>query len=1122
MKKFLLSLMLLIVAGGMGMQVNAAWRIKGDPVTKVSDLMDYLRAHDGSGLFVVECRGADANYGIYWQAPNSYVQTDYILDSHIIRVVDAEATHEGTGGPYIQLQSNATKKWWGASSTQNGFYFEEPGNIVLLPASVYGHERSDGLIFDEENDALVFCGYPVVGDDNYNNWGFVCQPWANANYPYLGHFTGVANTNQLYLYEVEEYEDLLQDLDALIKDYEGQRGLYVAGKGPGFCDEAAITAFEAAMEKANETITDETATDEVLKTVMDELKAAFTAMVASQQEIKQDAWYYIISGLDAFFNQQGVEKAMYDDGSKPMWGDFNPNKPNQVFRFTKASDGSYAIQNLKTERYINGVGETSATVSRRQALVSLGGGFFNIKDLSGTYHANGHASGAGKGSNIVDWNGGLNSASAWKFIEITDPARLDTLRETIKQENLNDAFLAALNKARSDSAAGYITAIHNEVTSASQLITNAQEPSEGPIANLLDGNTETFFHTSWSVESDPVHYLQIALNKPLQQIALYWYKRAGNNNNRPARVTILGSNDGEQFDSIMVLQNDLPSAASKPSYFSEILNLGKAYSHIRLRVDSTNTGTKYFTMSEFALTADGFPLDEDKSMGLREDMKDVYAALKAAIDVALTVDPTKVTQEDIDAIVAANEAFSKAYPDTTVLSQAISQTMNYAANALVVAAGQEATMGMCTDQTKVDAMAAAAAAARAALDAKPKMTRAEIDAEVAKLTAANEAFFDVVVMPEANKWYYMKSLCTGREDNTYGSVVYPEEKQIGSRILWGDDETKATQNTKYMWRFVPVEGKDKVYAVQNMGTGYYLGEDRGRSTAFLLSDTVVEFKITYVAGGQLTLKQNKANSYMTHAQADGTVLVPWDAEGGSASAWTFVAADPENQVTETILLNNSGDVICLPYDITGDFYAYNYDLGIEDATIGAYTITDARYDENQNITEIGVTAMEIGEEGIPAGTPFMLIAGDINAAEGAGDSLHIDLGLIFDSEINTVAKENNGMIGLMATKTIEQTGIGYFSLTEGLKVSEGSIDITGQTGYIDGHKVVASGNADFYIPVKNGTITDIKQAIKDSKAIVNVYTVDGKLVRKNVKNADALKGLQKGLYVVNGKVYSVK
>ena len=191
--------------------------------------------------------------------------------------------------------------------------------------------------------------------------------------------------------------------------------------------------------------------------------------------------------------------------------------------------------------------------------------------------------------------------------------------------------------------------------------------------------------------------------------------------------------------------------------------------------------------------------------------------------------------------------------------------------------------------------------------------------------------------------------------------------------------------------------------------------------------------------------------------------------------------------------------------------------------VTAYTITDARYDENQNITEIGISALDV-TDGISAGTPFILVAGEL-AADNTGDTINVDLGLVYDSEISTQAKEANGLIGLMNNLTVEQQGLGFFSLNglESYNAEEmGNVVIGGQHGYIDGHKVVASGEAEIYIPVKNGVITEIKQAVKDSKAIVNVYTVDGKLVRKNVKNADALKGLQKGLYVVNGKVYSVK
>ena len=49
------------------------------------------------------------------------------------------------------------------------------------------------------------------------------------------------------------------------------------------------------------------------------------------------------------------------------------------------------------------------------------------------------------------------------------------------------------------------------ILKAEHLGTNAQEPSEGPIANLIDGNTATFFHTAWSVAIPGPHWRQIRL-----------------------------------------------------------------------------------------------------------------------------------------------------------------------------------------------------------------------------------------------------------------------------------------------------------------------------------------------------------------------------------------------------------------------------------------------------------------------------------------------------------------------------------------------------------------------------------------------------------------------------------
>jgi hypothetical protein len=59
--------------------------------------------------------------------------------------------------------------------------------------------------------------------------------------------------------------------------------------------------------------------------------------------------------------------------------------------------------------------------------------------------------------------------------------------------------------------------------------------------------------------------------------------------------------------------------------------------------------------------------------------------------------------------------------------------------------------------------------------------------------------------------------------------------------------------------------------------------------------------------------------------------------------------------------------------------------------------------------------------------------------------------------------------------------------------------------------------ADVEIPLTGNMIVSGIAGVAADSALVNVYTVNGVLVRKDVKAQDALNGLTRGVYVVNGK-----
>lgn len=136
---------------------------------------------------------------------------------------------------------------------------------------------------------------------------------------------------------------------------------------------------------------------------------------------------------------------------------------------------------------------------------------------------------------------------------------------------------------------------------ASDLSTNAQEPSEGPISNLLDGNTNTFFHSAWSVSVPGPHWIQIDLPVTIESYYKFYYAPRNIAANKPTDFDLLGSEDGTTWFLIKNFTKDadqLPVTPKDP-YNSPILHTEKPFKYVRFSVNETNTGTVFWGMSEF-------------------------------------------------------------------------------------------------------------------------------------------------------------------------------------------------------------------------------------------------------------------------------------------------------------------------------------------------------------------------------------------------------------------------------------------------------------------------------------------------------------------------------------------
>ncbi len=138
---------------------------------------------------------------------------------------------------------------------------------------------------------------------------------------------------------------------------------------------------------------------------------------------------------------------------------------------------------------------------------------------------------------------------------------------------------------------------------ADQLSTNAQEPTEGPIKNLVDGSSSTFFHTRWSSpQIDLPHWIQVNLKESHKVISIY-YKNRGDNTwttaGRPSVVDLQISNNGEDWETVTTITG-MPSSAGS-EYTSDYVDAGKSFTYFRFLVTATTGNTKYFNLAQFIM-----------------------------------------------------------------------------------------------------------------------------------------------------------------------------------------------------------------------------------------------------------------------------------------------------------------------------------------------------------------------------------------------------------------------------------------------------------------------------------------------------------------------------------------
>lgn len=155
---------------------------------------------------------------------------------------------------------------------------------------------------------------------------------------------------------------------------------------------------------------------------------------------------------------------------------------------------------------------------------------------------------------------------------------------------------------------------------ADMFSTNApnNQANEGP-DKMIDNDPGTFYHSTWgSGTYTPLTwydgatygdgtsqwpYMQIALANPLSRIKFSYITRPQTSSGYcPLSFILQGSNDGNNWNDIKTFtseKDDLPTTPST-EYTSPILNLGGSYKYLRLQLTASQR-KNYLVLSEFAL-----------------------------------------------------------------------------------------------------------------------------------------------------------------------------------------------------------------------------------------------------------------------------------------------------------------------------------------------------------------------------------------------------------------------------------------------------------------------------------------------------------------------------------------
>lgn len=974
---------------------------------------------------------------------------------------------------------------------------------------------------------------------------------------------------------------------------------YIGGNGPGCYDPELVKAYDAAKQQASNAINTANPDEATCETAYKALEEAWLAIISTQA-------VPISSGYYKFLNRASTEsdyKVLNAGGGLTKWINWNHGAPDAtcVWELIDRKDGSYFLRNVGTNQYIASTGAASssgsATITTSKdstnntvKFISKNNGYFVIRQRNDkSLHAEwSSTSGTGKQNNVVAWNysdDGANSPSQWAFEVLPEDSVAYYKKigdQLIMDQKLADLLVLAQEKY--DIGNAFTFNVNDTlVKSPEQFLSNAAELSTDDVytnprgvwgtfedgsgySALIDGNKATYFHSAWGGSIAEEHYLDVDLKEDVNSFVIAYSKRGSNDANMPKSYKIYTAKadaDTSKIENWTLLSSVTNQPLNVDTVFKGFES-GEACRYVRFLVTDSKNSSKLNGYVFFALG--GFQVFKaTKSENCFNALNpEIANALNEAIIAAIQIKTGETTQEDIDKLQAAFDAYSEALPDPTELKEVYSEAETTYKQAVTETTVAATGVKMYPDPgTYNDADKAAFKAeldkVKAYIDendANGTYTKDGIAEQIAATEAAVEAFkqtirwFNAADDSQEGTWYNIAT------SNRYFDVTGTDQAQMRKGMLYVQGDGTLENSTIYWatadsiskqglsddyakWRFINLG--DSAYAIQNAATKLYIGQYQTHPAS--LSASPVAFKISEIGYGTFLFKgvffngEAVANNYL-HSQVDGQTLVYWDSWAlGSGSTWDIYTTDrtetgePADDITNDEIKNFSSAQ-------AGKLYTMCYPVGIE-------YIYDSYNDQAfpfYGISAISETELTLAQKAtMEPGEPFFYLAGDDQtlltpnptAKDTVTTTIKISDFKVFAQKPLTV----NGLVGNYYNGYQVPAGMGY--LKETTKGEEGNYTERIQTieattknqemgwnsAYINAGLVENMETDAKTITIKiNGSLdTAIKDAIINAqKGNVNVYSIDGVLVKKNVKATEATKGLAKGIYIIGDTKVVVK